>query len=745
MKKIVSFFIILIALGSVSGQIISSSKWTDLFSYNNVIAIREDQGRLIAATENGIFYYNISSGEITKLSKANGLHEVKISAFDYNPETQTGLVGYKNGSMDVITPNGIFYIMDIPIATGFTGDKKINHISINGNQAVISVGYGVSVFNLERREFGDTCFFVSASNYLNAKASVIRDNKVYTATETGIKVHEMDVTFPVFSTWITAVAGNFLQISNKGVMAFSNGNTVYYGDGTTFSSIGGFSSTKDILISNDHITVADQNTVKVYTTSGTPVKSHNFNETLNTGIFIQNQLFAGTVLSGVKNESDVLFKPDGPYSNTSYKIDLYQNQMVISTGGRQTYNEPIYRNLGYYHFDGTSWKYPNYFINSGIVFNVLDAVIDRNNPNQVFFSNYSLVGGQKGIYRMENGEFKKIYENTAPSIDNLVGGFTFDENKNLFASASFIPPNPRQIGYYLYNPSSDTFTLKTVVVSKGVQKPVAKDGVLYIPSPFFSDGGTLIYNYNGTPTNTSDDSYILLTTDNNLPADGTVALNVDKNNDLWIGTRLGLRVVSNPKSIIGESNPQADAIIIEENGLGEELFRDNHILQITHDSGNQKWISADGGGVFYVSSSGEQTFLHFTKENSPLPSNSVTDIKVDDNTGKVYFVTLDGVVVYQGDVVDASENFGDVLVYPNPVVYANYKGSVKIRALAQTTNIRITDAAGNLVHQAIARGGFYEWNLNNQRGVRVASGIYFVLMTNADGTDTATAKIAVVN
>ena len=84
-------------------------------------------------------------------------------------------------------------------------------------------------------------------------------------------------------------------------------------------------------------------------------------------------------------------------------------------------------------------------------------------------------------------------------------------------------------------------------------------------------------------------------------------------------------------------------------------------------------------------------------------------------------------------------------MYPNPVVYTEYKGNVSIRGLAAKTNIRITDAAGNLVHQAIARGGSYEWNLANNRGVRVASGIYFVLMTNEDGTDTATAKIAVVN
>ncbi|MGZ5188582.1 MAG: type IX secretion system anionic LPS delivery protein PorZ, partial [Kaistella sp.] len=232
---------------------------------------------------------------------------------------------------------------------------------------------------------------------------------------------------------------------------------------------------------------------------------------------------------------------------------------------------------------------------------------------------------------------------------------------------------------------------------------------------------------------------------NNLPADGVVSANIDKNDDVWIGTRIGLRIISNPSAIISEENPQAEPIIIEENGLGEELFRDSSILQIEVDGGNQKWISVDDGGVFYLSSNGEKTLNHFTKENSPLPSNSVTDIKVDNKTGKVYFVTLDGVMVYQGDVLNVTEDFGEVLVYPNPVVYSKYKGNVRIRGLAEKTNIRITDAAGNLVHQAVSRGGYYEWNLNNHRGVRVASGIYFVLMTNADGTDTATAKIAVVN
>ena len=206
-----------------------------------------------------------------------------------------------------------------------------------------------------------------------------------------------------------------------------------------------------------------------------------------------------------------------------------------------------------------------------------------------------------------------------------------------------------------------------------------------------------------------------------------------------------MRILSNPKAAILESNPQTDPIVIEQNGIGEELFKDFEILQIAVDSGNQKWISIGGGGVFYISSSGDKTIYHFTQSNSPLPNDTVTDIKVDHKTGKVYFVTLDGVMVYQGDASEVTSNFGNVLVYPNPVVYSQYKGNVRIKGLAQKTNIRITDAAGNLVHSAVANGGYFEWNLNNQRGVRVASGIYYVLMTNEDGTDTATAKIAVVN
>ncbi len=736
MKKLLLFITFCISLVTYA----QTSKWSDLFSYNNVLAIREDGDRLIAATENGVFYYYPATGEIKKLSKANGLHEVKISAFDYNPVTQTGIVGYQNGSMDVITPNGIFLIVDIPLATGYNGSKRINHISINGDRAVISVGYGVSIFNISRREFGDTAFFATGGVYTIANSAVIKGDIVYAATNSGIKSHPIDSTFPVYTGWTTVLPGIFKKVDAADVAAFATASQVYYGNGTAWTPLPRtFANVQDVKVLNNQIIVSDQTQVYIFSTSGAQQKSFNAGEDINTAFIYNNALFTGTKLSGIYNEQKSSLKPDGPYSNTSYKISLLGNQIWVSTGFRTSFNTPVISNLGYYHFNGSNWVYPEYFkTNSG--FNVLDVVPNPTDPSEVFFTNY-LQDTQKGIYKMKNDELSKAYTNAVPSYNRPVG-CAFDENSNLFCTVAFMDSTVGT-GYYYYDRPNDKFIAKNLNVSNGAQKPITKDGLLYIPVPRV--GGLILYNYNNTPLAEADDSYKVLTKNNNLPVPEVISVDIDKNDDLWIGTAEGLRVLSNPKSAILEDSPQTDDIIIEENGLAEELFRDANILQIASDSGNQKWVAVDGGGVFYLSSNGDNTIYHFTKSNSPLPNDTVTDIKIDEKTGKVYFVTLDGIMVYQGDVSEVTSNFGNVLVYPNPVVYAQYKGNVRIRGLAAKTNIRITDAAGNLVHSAVANGGYFEWNLANQRGVRVASGIYYVLMTNEDGTDTATAKIAVVN
>lgn len=756
MKKTVLYIMALLSAPYISGQTISSKRWTDYFSYNNVFAIREGKGRIIGVAENGIFFYNPSNGEISKLSKANGLHDIGITAFDYNPETEVGLIGYSNGSMDVISPDGVLYVVDIPLATGYNGNKKINHISIRGEQAVVSTGYGVSIYDLKRKEFARSAFFQENGVFIECHEATIKDNTVYAVTKSGLKSHEINVTFPVFSTWTTLASGGFTHIDSKDIIAYSDGINVFYGNNGTFSQLPqSFGTVNDVVVTKQSIVVTDNVRIYVFNTSGTLQNTTTVGEACNTANQIGSMVYGGTKRSGIVTPDLKSYKPDGPYYNYAYKIALHSNnQLYVSTGAREArFNTDVVipENPGFYYFTGSEWVYPSHFKTSTDRFNVLDVIADTVDPSDVFFTNYTL-SPSSGIYKMKYDASTKDFNlvkhytfNPDIYLDRPVG-FTFDDQDNLFATFGYhsSPVFAGSTGIAIYDRVTDDFVIKATGISITAQKPLFYENMLWIPTPRTND--FLVYDLKGTPTTTSDDVSYKISESNGLPSNstGTLSVAIDQNDDAWIGTDNGLRVLPNATSAI-KDNPTVEPIVIEQAGLGEELFRDSQILQIEVDSGNRKWVSVDGGGVYYLSPDGQTTIHHFTKENSPLPTNSITDIKVDHKTGRVYFVSYNGIVSYQGDAINVSSDFGNVEVYPNPVVYANYKGDVTIRGLAMTTHIRIIDAAGNLVHQGVARGGFYKWNLNNQRGKRVASGVYFVLMTNEKGSDKATAKIAVVN
>lgn len=738
---------ILASLQFVNAQVISSKKWTDHFSYNNVLAMKEDNGKIIAATENGIFYYTISSGEVTKLSKANGLHDVNISAFDYNPQTKVAVIGYTNGSLDIVTPQEIKYVVDIPIATGYNGSKSINHISITGDQAVVSVGYGLSIFNLKKLEFGDSTFFMTGGGiYEASNEAAIFGNKVYSVTNTGLKSHEMNITFPVFSTWTTEIPGSFKHIDAEGTsLIYSSATSAFiYNNGAPSTLPAAFGNIKDIVISSDNIVVTDS---RIYTfgLNGTSINSVSLGEDCNTAITATGKIYGGTILSGIKDEGSTTYKPSGPYTNSAYKINLYDNnQMLVSSGARlNRFNQGAVnpKKPGFYYFNGSEWIAPSYFIGNTGAVNVLDAILNPADNSEVLFTNYT--NTNEGVYRMKYNSTNKDFDLVKyyPGPFRPVG-FATDSQNNIFVSIGFDGPNP---SIWIYDRAADSFILKKIGLSSpGVQKPVVHENMLWLPLP--RTNHFMVYDYKNA-ANLSDDTDYILDDTNGFAGNskGTLSVAFDKSGDAWIGTDSGLRILPNAAAEIKNPDPKVEPIIIEQGGLGEELFRDGQILQVEVDAGNYKWVSVDGGGVYYLSADGQQTIKHFTKENSPLPTNTVTDIKVDRKTGKVYFVTYNGIVAYQGDVGDVNANFGQIVVYPNPVVYSNFKGKVTIKGLAEKTNIRITDSAGNVIHSAVARGGYYEWDLNNQKGTRVASGMYFVLMTNEDGSDKATAKIGVVN
>jgi hypothetical protein len=181
--------------------------------------------------------------------------------------------------------------------------------------------------------------------------------------------------------------------------------------------------------------------------------------------------------------------------------------------------------------------------------------------------------------------------------------------------------------------------------------------------------------------------------------------------------------------------------------LADYLLDGVNVRAIAVDGADRKWLGTDNSGLYLVSSDGTKTIHHFTTENSPLSSNNINSIKLNEETGEVFISTADGIVSYRSDStepVDIAET-SKVHVFPNPV-RPNYTGLITITGLEENSLVKITDASGNLVYEGTSTGGSISWTGKNYSGSYVSGGIYFVHCFNSSQEEnrSVAAKILIV-
>ena len=152
-----------------------------------------------------------------------------------------------------------------------------------------------------------------------------------------------------------------------------------------------------------------------------------------------------------------------------------------------------------------------------------------------------------------------------------------------------------------------------------------------------------------------------------MPDKSVRSIALDKNGQLWIGTDIGLRVLYNTSNFFNDDDLTTDEIVILDNGIPKELLQDQFISDIKVDGSNNKWVGTLDSGVFYFSPNGQTTIYHFTKDNSPLPSNAINDIALDESNGIVYIATSNGLVSFRSGASSPLDDLESAYAYPNPV------------------------------------------------------------------------------
>ena len=757
-----------------------SALWEGHFSYYNIIDVTQGNDKIYAAAENAIFSYDINTRELDKITTVQGLSGEIISTIHYSEDFQLLLIGYTNGLIEIVfdTDENVLSVVDILEKPTISPESKlINHFNEYNGLIYISTNYGISVYDLERLEFGDSYFIGALGSQIPVKQTTIFQDYIYAACLEGNGVKKglsTNNNLIDYQQWQTIISGNWpaIQTTNNSLFAIRANRDINSVNNDVFNLLLKYDDLPvDTREVNNQLIVTTKNNVFVYDSNFNILSqvsvSFEFQTEFTSATIDSEFIYIGTKDFGIlktlrSNPTDFEeIRPQGPLLNSTFSVEAQSNNVWVTFGEYDLFYNPYPLNRrGISHLIEEEWINSPYEDVLGAV--SLNAIsVNPFNNNQVFISSFfsGLLEVNEEIPTMLYNETNSGLESLAlPSnpnyIDIRVGATKFDTNGLLWTLTSRIDRPLKS-----FNPSSNQWRSYsfTDIIPDGFSEEtgygdieIANDGTKWIAS---FDHGVVGFNE-------SNSSLKFLNEESkNMPTTRVISLALDNRNSLWIGTFRGLRVLYNTANFFTDDNVRVEEIIILEDGTAKELLFQQYISDIEVDGSNNKWVGTIGAGLFYFSSDGQETIFHFTKDNSPLPSDNISDISIDFSQGVVYIATERGLVSFSAGGSNTSEDLVDSFIYPNPVrpTFNIVDEKVKIKGITDRINIKITDIEGNLVAEAQSGtnlryngynleidGGTAYWNGKNLANNIVASGVYLVMLSDLDTFETKVLKIMVV-
>lgn len=766
-------FLFLISISSFS-QTDFSDRWEDFYSYNNVKDFVRVNEVIYALTDNAVFTYNISTTETDKLSSINGFSGETTSSIIFNNLNNRLVIGYETGLIEVLNEDNSIHISADIVNFNQSGEKTINHISQFNNMLYLSTPFAIVEYDISKLEFGDTFFIGANSTSVKINETLIIGNQIFAATENGL--YQADLTNPNlidFNNWTLLFNGRFSSITRYNNQTYvSDSSNIYRVNGSNLeltktlpTSILSIKSSDQYLIATTERSAYVYNFVFTETFKTSPTITNDYH--LNSANIIGNTLFLNTkefgiLQTAITSQSFTEIHPQGPLTNSVFSMASLNNNIWFVYGGYNSAYVPIGNLKGFSHFNGNNWVNTP-FTASFPVLDLVNVSIDPSHDNRVFISSFSqtsssniLSGGGllevvddqiTTFYNSQNSPLEDLFPTNPNLITTRINGTVFDNQGNLWVTDVLAANKLKKLNS---SGTWQTFDLRILQTNSAQELntiQIDNTNSLWIGT---RRNGVYVYNENG-------DRKRALTTEptkGSLPHANVRAVAVDKNNRIWLGTQSGMVVFNNASGLFDASIYDAEPIIILDDGIPKKLLGDQTVNTITIDGADNKWFGTDNGGVLYTNPNGQNTLASFNKDNSPLPSNKILKITVDTSSGKVFFATDKGVVAYNSNVASFGEELKEVYAYPNPALKNHETITIDGKNgnhLPKGTNVKILDVSGNLVYETNVvegqqlQGGKVVWDKKNLAGKPVVSGIYIVLLSNDDASETSSTKIAIIN
>lgn len=380
---------------------------------------------------------------------------------------------------------------------------------------------------------------------------------------------------------------------------------------------------------------------------------------------------------------------------------------------------------------------------------------DIQNPRHVYAS------GQTGLYEFTDGKLTKYYNKDNSILEGAVEGNKILGNTYVLVHSLFSDKNGSLwlLNSQAKNNSILELTSNDEFLAHNHQELMGKTNSLPSMVGLMQDSKGLLWFVNN---NSGDPAVICYQKETDkikvikspfINEDGTnVNINYircvkeDLENNIWIGTSEGPLYIS--RTEMSSDSPILTQVKVPRNdgtNYADYLLSGVDITCMTIDKGNRKWFGTNNNGVYLISSDNLTQIQNFTSTNSPLLSNSIESIAINDETGEVYIGTEKGLCSYMSDasVTNSEMTKDNVWAYPNPV-HPDYTGLITITGLSFNADIKIVTSNGVLVNEGRSNGGTYTWDGRDKNGKNVASGIYMVETATHSGEKGTVCKIAII-
>ncbi|MCC6371803.1 MAG: hypothetical protein IT236_12410 [Bacteroidia bacterium] len=738
--------------------------------------------KIYASYYQGLVRFDEDEINPEKLTKINGLSDVGVKLLRVNDYNNKLLVIYENTNIDVIDLDGnIKNYSDFKLKS-LNGKKTVNEVFFYKQYAYLACGFGIVVFDTEKMEVKDTYIIGANASNVNVFQIALNDSLIFAATELGMYTsnHKTKI-LNNFNNWkldsklpkgpycgvikvedkiIGCYAPSKLDNFKKGrdtlyilknntwskLQGNNAGGTTVYRMNSTYGSLYYLIDIFGMVVRDINSDPKD-NINTVYSLNGvSPVF-------INDAYFYKD--FSGNVAYWIGDNVYGLYRNyiyydaslrvpfNGTFSSNIGKVDVFGGQVATAPSYVDITGYSPSRQEGPNVYKDQEWSYIPAKDSSGqIMYDINSVLIDRKDKSILWTAAWKY-----GIAKFKNNKLVSVKTTsntpTMPSIlpgEPRCSGLSMDKDGNLWFGTSnrinYLNVIKRNGEYINFRFDAQRFVRKTFV-----------DKNNYVWALHQADGGITVFKHNGFNTPSLNNNYKVLTSEigkGNLQANAVSAIAEDKDGKIWIGTSAGISVFYNPTAIFSGSDFDSQPIKIVQDGNVELLLGHETVLCLAVDGANNKWAGTVAGGLYCFSPDGQKQLYHFTKDNSPLYSDLILDLNYDETTGDIFIATDMGLQSFRSTILAGSEQYNDVVAFPNPVK-PGYQGTVLVKGLLDNSIVKITDESGNMVWETKSTGGQIEWPITTFAGIRVTSGVYVVYASTTGGELKAHTKILVVN